>query len=90
MAFAFRLNPKQAVEQKARSLFGRDAKIKVLGRRLTPLESKAMGVPSASYAVEVLVNTKSCGIAYHRNWRKAYPLLNIELEKAYEASLTQV
>jgi outer membrane usher protein FimD/PapC len=90
MAFAFKLNPKQAVEQKARSLFGRDAKVKIMGCRPTPQQAADLSVPSGTYYVEVLVNGNFVGSAYHFNWRKAYPLLNDEMQKYFDKSKAQV
>jgi len=90
MAFAFKLNPKQAVEQKARSLFGRNCKVKIMGCRPSPVDAAKLCVPSGTYYVEVYIDGQSCGSAYHFNWRKAYPLLNAELQKAFDKSKEQV
>lgn len=72
------------MEQKARALFGRDVKVKVNGFRPTPLEAKSLSVPSGTYYVTVTVDGQCLGTAYHFNWRKAYPLLNAELQKAFD------
>jgi len=40
------------------------------------------------YLVDVCIDGQFIAAAHARDWRKAYGLLVIEVEKAYEASLT--
>jgi hypothetical protein len=74
MSFSFKPNPKQQVINKASRLFGKTSKIEVTGSRTTP----------QSYHVECNVNGQFLASANHKNWRKAYNLLVIEVERAYE------
>lgn len=87
--FGFKPNPKQQVTNKAKSLFGVDTKIMVTGTRPSPLNCKAIGVSSGSYFVECFIDDKLIATASHRNWRTAYRALVVEVEKAYEKTLTQ-
>lgn len=87
MFYAFKPNPKQLAYDKAKKLFGLDARVKVTGTRPTPLDCKRMSIPQGTYYVECFVNDKCTATAFTKNWRKAYGLLVIELEKAYERSL---
>lgn len=88
MFYSFKPNPKQAVENKAKKLFGRDAKVKVLGTRPSPLECKNLSIPEGHYYVECFVNGQATGSAHLKDWRKAYVALVAEVEKAYERSLS--
>ncbi len=85
--YSFKVNPKQKVVDKAKNLFGRDAKVKVTGKRLSPLECKGLSIPSGSYLVECTVNGKFIADANLRDWRKAYGLLVIAVEKSYEETV---
>jgi hypothetical protein len=85
--YGFKPNPKQQVINKARALFGRDAKIEVIGTRPSPLDCKRLGIPAGVYHVECFVNGEFIATAHTKNWRKAYNLLVIEVEKAYENAL---
>lgn len=88
--YGFKINPKQQVVDKAKSLFGRDSKVKVTGNRPTPLECKSLGLPEGTYHVECFVNDKLIANAHMRNWRKAYGLLRVAVETAFEKTLYQV
>lgn len=88
--YGFKPNPKQLVESKAKRLFGRDAKVKVLGSRPSPLECKSLAIPQGHYYVECFVNGQAAGTAHLKDWRKAYGLLVIEVEKAYEQFIMNV
>jgi hypothetical protein len=85
--YGFKPNPKQLVVNKAHNLFGRDANVKVTGTRPSPLDCKRLGIPSGVYYVECFVGGRHLASAHTRNWRKAYNLLAIELEKVFEAAL---
>lgn len=86
--YGFKANPKRLVEDKAHRLFGRDAKVAVTGARPAPPEAKRLNVPVGHYLVDVCIDGQFIAAAHARDWRKAYGLLVIEVEKAYEASLT--
>lgn len=82
--YAFKPNPKQLAFNKAKHLFGNDAKVDVTGTRPGPLDCKRYGIPTGVYYVECVVNGELIASAHTKNWRKAYGLLTIEVEKAYE------
>jgi hypothetical protein len=73
--YGFKPNPKQLVINKAMSVFGREAKIKVTGARLTPIECKVSTLPDDSYHVECIVDGQVVGQSNSRNWRNAYKQL---------------
>lgn len=85
--YGFKPNPKALVSNKAKALFGRETKVVVTGARPTPLDAKQLGIPTGTYFVECHVDGKFIGSAHHRDWRKAYNLLVIEVEKAHEKTL---
>jgi hypothetical protein len=85
--YGFKPNPKQQVVDKAGRLFGREANVDVTGARQSPLDCKRMSLPTGSYYVECTVDGKLIATAHSKDWRKAYKLLVIEVEKAYEAAL---
>jgi len=85
--YGFKVNAKQQVLDKAKNLFGKDAKVSVTGRRPTPLECKSLGIPEGTYYVECFINNKHIASAHMRNWRKAYGLLKIALENVFEKTL---
>lgn len=86
--YGFKANPKQLVVNKAQALFGRNIKVQVTGKRYkSPLEAKALGIKPGSYYVECFIDGQTVGTASTNNWRKAYGLLVIEVEKAYERKL---
>lgn len=87
MYYGFKPNPKQLVFNKAKNLFGRDAKVQITGTRPSPLDVKQLDIPKGCYYVECFINGNFIAKANDRNWRKAYNLLVIELEKAYEVTL---
>jgi hypothetical protein len=89
MYYAFKPNPKQLVTNKAHSLWGRSAKVEVNGTRPNPAECTRLGIPVGCYYVECHVNGSIHGRASSKDWRKAYNLLVIELEKFFENSLHQ-
>lgn len=85
--YGFKPNPKQLVINKAKRLFGNDAKVDVTGTRPSPLDCKRYGIPTGVYYVECFVDGQFIAAAHTKNWRKAYGLLIIEVEKAYEDAL---
>lgn len=85
--YGFKPNPKQLVINKAKALFGREAKVEVTGTRPSPLDAKQLNIPAGAYYVECFVNGDHIASANTKNWRKAYNLLVIEVEKAYETAL---
>lgn len=86
----FKTNPKQLVVNKCHQLYGKQVKVLVQGRRPTHSECHESHVPTGTYAVGVSVNGMPIAAAHHHNWRRAYKLLTIEVEKTYEATLTTV
>ena len=85
--YSFKPNPKQLVLNKAKHLFGNDTKVMVTGERLSPIECKRHGIPTGTYYVECIINSESIVTAHANDWRKAYKLLLIEVEKAFERRL---
>ena len=85
--YGFKPNPKQRVYDKAHKLFGREADVNVTGTRPSPLDCKRLSIPAGVYYVECFVNGQMIATAYTKNWRKAYDLLAIELEKVFEEAL---
>lgn len=69
----FKPDPKKQVVLKFAELFGREAKPLVTGYR------KADG----SYLTEVTVDDVIVATASHRDWRKAYALLKVEVENLF-------
>ena len=86
----FKPNPKQLVVNKAKTLFGGNVKIDITGTRMSPLECKQLEIPVGSYYVECFLDKKLIAVAQHGNWRKAYNLLTIEVEKYFELELHAV
>jgi len=87
--YGWKLNPKAQVVAKAQRLFGKACKVTVVGSRPSPLDCKRFGLPQGTYLVEVSIDGTRTGQAHHRNWRKAYSLLVIEVEKMFELELTR-
>ena len=85
--YGFKPNPKALAYNKAKSLYGHDAKVEITGTRPSPLDCKRFSIPTGAYHVECFVNGQCIATAHTKNWRKAYNLLVIEIEKTYEASL---
>lgn len=85
--YGFKPNPKQLVINKAKRLFGEGAKVEVTGTRPSPLDAKRMSLPQGVYYVECFVNEQLIATAHTKNWRKAYNLLTVAVEKAFEDAL---
>jgi len=90
MYYGFKPNPKQLVTNKARALFGDAAKIVVNGARVTPALAKEKPALGGTYYVECVVDGKLVASTSNKDWRKAYKLLVVAVETAYEASLHNV
>jgi hypothetical protein len=69
----FKPNPKAMVSIIFNKLFGKEHKHEVRGAR----------VPSGFYIAELNVGDVTLARAQSRDWRKAYKLLQIEVEKLY-------
>ena len=83
--YSFKPNPKQRVIDKAKNLFGRGSKVNVTGfRSASGANHNGVVIPRGAYVVECFLNDKSIAIAHSKNWRKAYGLLVIEVEKVFE------
>ena len=83
----FKPNPKAQVELKFRELFGKTGKLQIVGSRLSPAECKAGGFRCTTrdglYVVELFVDGQQLAQASHRDWRSAYKLLKLEVEKLF-------
>lgn len=73
--FVFKQNPKQRAESRAQAAYGRQAKVKVIGRRMTVDECHAAGYVVNSYLVACTVDGKEVATAHNVDWRKAYKML---------------
>ena len=71
----FKPNPKAQVELKFQELFGRKLKVKVTGARAP--------APGRLYNTTLMVEGRVVASASHRDWRKSYNLLRIEVEKLF-------
>jgi len=88
--YSFKPNPKQLAFEKAKRLFGNDAKVLIEGERPSPLACRSFGIPTGVYHVSCDVNEQHVASAHAKDWRKAYKLLVIEIEKAFEKRLHNV
>lgn len=75
----FKANPKAQVTDKFRELFGYDRKIEVSGARV-PLRE---GSRYDTYETQLFVEGICVAMARNYDWRRAYKLLKIEVEKLY-------
>lgn len=82
MFSSFKPNPKAQVVNKFNELFGREVKPLVQGVRL------ASG--GGTYLTEVIVDDVVVAEARHRDWRKSYKLLLIEVEKLYAEGISLI
>lgn len=72
-------NPKKQVELKFRELFGKAHKVEVQGVRVTAVDGRRVD----SFMSQIIVDEAMVATASHRDWRKAYKLLKLEVEKLY-------
>lgn len=86
----FKPNPKAQVTLKFNELFGKEYKPVVRGERLTDAVCKTRGYPRDTYVTELLVEGAVVATARSLDWRKAYKLLKIEVEKLYADGLSLV
>jgi hypothetical protein len=75
----FKSNPKAQVSDKFRELFGYDQKIEVIGARVPVGE----GSRYDTYEAQLFVEGTCVAMARNNDWRRAYKLLKIEVEKLY-------
>jgi len=86
----FKPNPKAQVTLKFVELFGKEYKPVVKGERLTAVECKSHGYPRDTYVTELFVDGQTIATARSIDWRKAYKLLKLEVEKLYADGLSLV
>jgi len=79
----FKPNVKKQVEIKFNSLFGKEKKPIVNGHRMDPKDAKNRNWPGDTYYVELAVDDTVLCTARSRDWRKAYKILSLEVEKMY-------
>lgn len=81
----FKPNPKAQVVLKFQELFGRATKPIVKGERVRLYTARATGLPEGVYLATLTVAGYHGELAraYSRDWRKAYKLLKLEVEKLY-------
>lgn len=89
MSFGFKANPKQKAENKALQLFGRNADVVVRGRRIRDAADATEAVPVGTFFAECLLDGKvvATGQTKGKDWRKAYRLLTLQIESAFDRSL---
>ena len=78
----FKPNPKKQVELKFVELFGRDYKVKVEGARAAGRTGR--------YSTHLIVNGETVASAMHADWRMAYKLLKLEVEKLFSEGVQLV
>ena len=83
MSFGFKPNAKQLVTNKLTNLYGKTHKFDVVGMRMTDEQAKELGVPRNRYYVKAFVDGVMVGETFHQDWRKAYKLLVVEVEKTW-------
>jgi hypothetical protein len=86
----FKPNPKAQVSLKFVELFGKEYKHDVVGARLTSLQCKSQGFPVDTFVAELHCNGQLLASSRSRDWRKAYKLLKLEVEKLYADGLSLV
>jgi hypothetical protein len=86
----FKPNPKAQVTLKFVELFGKEYKPTVKGARLTAVECKSHGYPRDTYLTEIVVDGQTIATGRSIDWRKAYKLLKLEVEKLYADGLSLV
>lgn len=79
--YGFKPGAKERLSSKLKSLFGKESRILIAGRRATLLECAANTYPKGVYVVDVVVNDVYIGESHAYHWRKAYDKFVIELEK---------
>jgi asparagine N-glycosylation enzyme membrane subunit Stt3 len=75
--------PKERVIRKFEELFDNKHEIDVIGHRFNGLEAKQANVPRGRFVTQLFVDGKSIASSGHSDWRKAYRLLEIEVEKLF-------
>jgi hypothetical protein len=79
--YGFKPGAKERLNSKLKSLFGKDARVLIVGHRPTPLECNTVPYPKGVYVVDVVVNDVYIGESHAYHWRKAYDKFVVELEK---------
>jgi len=74
-------NPKTQVANKFNELFGDEIPFEIVGRRSSP---------GRRYLAHLVVDGAVVASAEHADWRKAYKMLKIEVEKLYVDGLALV
>ena len=83
----FKVDVKTQVNNKFKELFGKTLKPVVTGQRLSPHDCVAAGIKGGAYdgmyVTEVTLDGQLICTAQHRDWRKAYKLLKLEVENRF-------
>lgn len=79
----FKPNPKAQVLNKFKELFGTDHDVTVVGGRLTPAQCRSHGFPTDTFMTELHCGDEVVAAAHSRDWRHAYKLLRLEVEKLF-------
>ena len=83
----FKPDPKKQVVLKFRELFGEEYLVDVIGKRISSDDCRRIGLRCSTrdgmYLTSAIVNGNQIATASDRDWRKAYKLLKLELEKLF-------
>ena len=90
----FKPDHKKQVSLKFIELFGKDHKVTVVGGRVSPEDCKRQGIRCTTrdgiYFTELFIDGHQVATAGHSDWRKAYKLLKLEVEKLYAEGVALV
>ena len=79
----FKPDPKKQVVLKFVELFGSDTDPTVVGTRLSPELCRAHGFPRDTFYAQLMIGDEVLATAHSHDWRRAYKLLKLEVEKLY-------
>lgn len=92
VGFGFKPNPKAQVSLKFAELFGKEFRPEVRGGRITQAKARELGYYCGTrdglFLAELLLEGEVIAAATHPDWRKAYKLLKLEVEKLYAEGTT--
>lgn len=86
----FKPDPKKQVSIKFVELFGKEPNHVVCGRRMTHSQCEDSGLPQGSYVAEIVVDDTVVATATSVDWRRAYKLLALEVEKLHTEGLSLI
>ena len=85
----FKPDVKKQVVLKYRELFGKDApEPEVTGGRMDPETARRNGWPSDTYLTRLIVEGTVVAQGRSRDWRKAYKLLKLDVERLFSEGVS--